>query len=265
MGLDDRDYMRDRYRKRRGLSGQSTRWNDKKSRVERDDDVPLGSASWIGKKDPGREFELKNPGYKDRPKGTARGGPWFEQKNQGFDYQKSRWRPKRAGRRAGKARMAWAGKLILPLILLTYGVRMYTDAKHWDFLPDIGRSEPFPKSGEFKVRRAYAAGRTVPFTVVAGDRKAVIQLLDAKSKPIFAIYVRANETAQAQAPRGTWIMRLIEGRMWQGDEQFFGPNTMTENTVAPQSFLAPGGFILDLRRRLDGNLPTEVQWTDPTF
>jgi len=34
MGIDDRDYMRGRYRERRGLWG--TRWNDRKSRVEQD-------------------------------------------------------------------------------------------------------------------------------------------------------------------------------------------------------------------------------------
>ncbi|WJM30031.1 hypothetical protein QUC32_26990 (plasmid) [Novosphingobium resinovorum] len=65
MGIDDRDYMRDRYRKRRALGG--TRWNDKKGRSERDDDTPIGSASWIGKND----------------------GLWFAEKNQGFDYQKN--------------------------------------------------------------------------------------------------------------------------------------------------------------------------------
>jgi hypothetical protein len=53
MGLDDRDYMRDRYRKRQGLGGTS--WNDRKSRVEH-------------------------------------GGAWFEDKNRGHDYQTGRYR-----------------------------------------------------------------------------------------------------------------------------------------------------------------------------
>ena len=53
MGLDDRDYMRDRYRKRQGLGG--TYWNDRKSRVEH-------------------------------------GGAWFEDKNRGHDYQTGRYR-----------------------------------------------------------------------------------------------------------------------------------------------------------------------------
>lgn len=54
MGLDDRDYMRDRYRKRQGLGG--TTWKDRKSRVEH-------------------------------------GGAWFEDKNRGHDYQTGRYRP----------------------------------------------------------------------------------------------------------------------------------------------------------------------------
>lgn len=51
MRLDDRDYMRDRYRKRQGLGG--TVWNDRKSRVEH-------------------------------------GSAWFEDKNRGHDYQTGR-------------------------------------------------------------------------------------------------------------------------------------------------------------------------------
>lgn len=196
MGLDDRDYMRERYRKRSGLSSENTRWNNKKLRAERDDGFSLGSTSWIGK-DPGKEFEMKNPGYKDRPKGTTRGGPWFEPKNQGFDYQKDRWRPQRKGARAAKARMAWAGKLILPLVLLIYGVRMYSDAKRWDFLPDIGLSEPIPESGEFKVRRSYASGPSAPFTIISGDRK---------SSPSCSIIARSRSlrpTSARMAPRAS--------------------------------------------------------------
>lgn len=43
MGIDDRDYMRERFRKRRGLG--KTRWNSKKDRTELEDNTPLGSAS----------------------------------------------------------------------------------------------------------------------------------------------------------------------------------------------------------------------------
>jgi hypothetical protein len=71
MGIADRDYLRERDRDRRGLRTRKIKWNNRKSRVELDDDVSLGSASWI-RKDPGKEFEMENPGYKARPTGTAR-------------------------------------------------------------------------------------------------------------------------------------------------------------------------------------------------
>ncbi|MGE4404299.1 hypothetical protein [Pseudomonas sp.] len=263
MGLDDRDYMRERYRKRRGLSLGPTRWNEKKSRVERDDGVPLGSASWIGK-DPGKEFEMKNPGYKERPNGTARGGPWFEPKNQGFDYQKNRWRPKAARKAAARRDFSWISRVIAPLLLLTYGVRMYTDAKRWDFLPDLGISEPFPESGEFKVRRAYAASQTSPLGIISGDRKVVVQLLDRQSEPIFATYVRENDSANVEVPRGTWVLRVIEGKTWHGDTEFFGANTVTEDAIGKMDFNNMGHRI-DLRRRFNGNLHTVNRWVDPTF
>lgn len=56
MGLDDRDYMRDRYQERQGTKFDQTRWRDTKARVEHD-------------------------------------GTWFEPNNRGQDYQKARWRP----------------------------------------------------------------------------------------------------------------------------------------------------------------------------
>lgn len=312
MGLDDRDYMRDRYRKRRGLSSENTRWNNKKDRVELDaeqqegtarggpwfapknqgfdyqknrwrpkgrretqdaghtgsgdDSVPLGSASWIGS-DPGKEFEMKNPGYAKATKGykpKASSTPRSKPKKRGLHIQKNVWWSKRGRRRAARARMAWAGKLILPLILLTYGVRMYSDAKRWDFLPDLGLSEPFPESGEFKVRRGYASGPTAPFTVISGDRKVVVQLLDHRSEPIFATYVRENASASVQAPRGKWIVRLIEGHAWHGDGEFFGANTVTEDAIEKMDF-TEAGHTIDLRRRVDGNMHTVNRWTNPTF
>jgi len=34
MGIDDRDYMRERYRDRQGKAAGKTIWNDRKARVE---------------------------------------------------------------------------------------------------------------------------------------------------------------------------------------------------------------------------------------
>ena len=76
MGIDDRDYMRERYRKRQGLDPGAVEWNDKKSRRELRRSgyhkaVPLGSAGWIS--------------------GLAGKTSWFE-KTRGLDYQKGRRR-----------------------------------------------------------------------------------------------------------------------------------------------------------------------------
>ena len=65
MGIDDRGYMRERYRARQGQAGASTWWNDRKSRRElgsNEKAVPLGSASWIG----------------GGGSGTGSGGGWFD-------------------------------------------------------------------------------------------------------------------------------------------------------------------------------------------
>lgn len=252
MALDDRDYMRDRYRKRRGLDTSDTKWNSRKTRVERDEDVPLGSASWVGK-DQGDWFTIKNPGYADRkPKNKPSPRPSRFVKGT----------PRRSRRDRSKGGLS---VFILPLILCGYAVGMYNDAKVWNYLPDFGVSVPFPESGEFKVRRAYASAPTSPFTIITGDRKAVVQLLNQKSEPIFAVYVRENGSAHVRAPQGTWQLRLIEGHKWHGDEEFFGTNTVTEDAVKPMTFAGTGGRTIDLRRRLDGNLHTQTRWTDPTF
>ncbi|MCW1432026.1 hypothetical protein [Novosphingobium sp. JCM 18896] len=153
---------------------------------------------------------------------------------------------------------------MLPLVLLTYGLRFYTDAKRWDFLPDFSFSEPFPKSGEFKVRRAYASGETMPLMVIASDRKVVVQLLNKRSEPIFATYVRENQSASVQVPKGAWNLRLIEGKNWHGDNEFFGANTVTEDSLKRMD-LTERGRTIDLRRRFDGNLKTVNRWSDPTF
>lgn len=80
MGIDDRDYMRERYRQRQGLGAGRTRWNDKKARREQLREEhgkagPLGSASWIG-----------------GGGGNGGGGAWFDRANRRFDDQNTRYR-----------------------------------------------------------------------------------------------------------------------------------------------------------------------------
>ncbi|WP_103727488.1 hypothetical protein [Novosphingobium sp. HII-3] len=114
------------------------------------------------------------------------------------------------------------------------------------------------------MRRGYASGPTTPFEIITGDRNAVVQLLNQRSEAIFATYVRENDAAHVLVPRGTWTLRLIEGRTWHGDDEFFGPNTVTEDAVVKWDFDGPGRGI-DLRRRIKGAVETVNRWSDPTF
>ena len=260
MGMDDRDYMKDRYRKRRGLP--TLKWNNPKSRVELDDGVPLGSASWIGK-DPGKEFEMKSPDYKARPTGTARGGPWFEPKNQGFDYQKNRWRPKRKSV-AAKRRSPWH-YLPLGLCLLLVAIPMFGDAKRHGWLPDFEEEVAFPDSGSVTVARSLSMKRvTSSLLVQTSDANAVVQLFDPDThKHVFSVYVHGNDRVRVPVPRGTYEMRLIEGDKWHGRERFFGANTAYETVAQPMLFEHRGGNGIDLRRQPNGNLPTRPMMSDP--
>ncbi|WP_236555034.1 hypothetical protein [Novosphingobium sp. 9U] len=256
--------MKDRYRKRRGLPPlKGTTWNNRKSRVELDDGIPLGSASWIGK-DRGKEFELKNPGYKDRPTGTARGGPWFEPKNQGFDYQKNRWRPKRkhSARRSGTP---WFRYVPLGLGLLLIAIPMLRDAKRQGWVPDIEQETPFPGSGSVTVARSLDMDRVTSWLEVqANSANAVVQLFEPDTKKhVISVYVRGDDHVRVRVPRGLYEVRLIEGRKWHGTVRFFGSSTTYETVAAPQRFPHQGGFGIDLRRRPHGGLPTRLMMNDP--
>lgn len=233
MGLDDRDYMRERYRKRRGLPPQDTRWNDNGARVERDD----ASSD-----------------------GTTRGGPWFAPKNQGFDYQKNRWRPGRA-----KSRPAWLNYVPLGLSALLIAIPMFGDAKRHGWLPDFEREVTFPDSGSVTVARDLNMKRvTSSLLVQTSDANAVVQLYDPEThQHVFSVYVRGNDRVRVPVPRGTYEMRLIEGMKWHGPERFFGRNTAYEIVAKPMVFVHRGGNGIDLRRRPHGGLPTLQMMSDP--
>lgn len=256
MGLDDRDYMRDRYRQRQSAGNGGVRWNDKKVRVEHDPpgykkavpkpEVPLGSASWIGK---------------DRFAGGS-GGGWFEAKNRGHDYQRGRYR-----RRPVKSRQ-WVRSLRLAipvLCLLTYAIPMFGDAKRGGWLPDFRSSIPFPESGSVEVAKNLSMKRvTSHLTVQTSDANAVVQLFDPDTDDhVLSVYVAGNDRVEVPAPRGTYRMRIVEGRKWHGPKEFFGPNTQFETVIKLLTFPKYGGHGIDLRRRPDGNLHTRPMITNP--
>ena len=227
MGLDDRDYMRDRYRQRQGAKR----------------DVPLGSASWIGQ----------------NVQPAASGGAWFEKKNRGHSYKQGRYRERRP------SILRHARWLIPTLCLSTYLVPMYFDAKRGGWMPDLKPGIPFPESGSVTVAADLPHKRiSSHLTVQTSDANAVVQLFDPESDDhVLSVYVAGNDKVDVPAPRGTYRMRIIEGRKWHGTESYFGPNTQFETVIKLMTFPKHGGAGIDLRRRIDGNLHTRPMLSDP--
>ena len=149
------------------------------------------------------------------------------------------------------------------LMLALRGLMTYDDARKHGYLPEFGTSQPFPTSGEFKVRGQQARGGTASFTITAGERNAVIQLVGRDGIPVFMTFVRMNEMAAVLAPQGTWTLRLIEGVTWYGERELFRSNTVVEDSREPLTFGPEGGHIIDLRRRFNGNLETTTNWRMP--
>lgn len=210
MGLDDRDYMRDRHRAR--------------ARV-----------------------------------GAASGGAWFAPGLRGQDYQRGRYR----GSRPSLLRHArW---LIPTLCLMTYVVPMYFDAKRGGWMPDLTSGIPFPESGSVTVATGLSQKRvTSRLTVQTSDANAVVQLFDPDTdEHILSVYVAGNDHVVIPAPRGTYRMKIIEGRKWHGPQRYFGPNTQFETVVKLMTFSKQMGNGIDLRRRIDGNLYTRPNITGP--
>jgi hypothetical protein len=95
----------------------------------------------------------------------------------------------------------------------------------------------------------------VPFTVVAGDKDAVVRLEDGQSRNAFTLFIRRGETAATRAPKGVWRLQIYEGLRWQGTSKLFGVNTSHDEGVEDIN-LAQVGRVIDLRGRFDGNLQT---------
>lgn len=155
------------------------------------------------------------------------------------------------------------GRDSFALLLGLKSLMTYDDARKHGYLPEFGTSQPFPESGEFKVRGRYASGGTARFTITAGERNAVVQLVGQDGIPVFMTFVRMNEMAAVLAPHGTWMLRLIEGETWYGEEELFDLNGVVEDSRERLTFGNDGGHIIDLRRRFNGNLETKTNWLMP--
>ena len=244
MGIDDRDYMRERHRQRQGLGPGKTNWNDRKARVEmahekHDKAVPLGSASWIGV--------------------TPPGGAWFAPENRGFDYQKGRHRP------GPVLRPHPAQKWIIGLCALTFLIPAYREAKRAGWIPDREPTLAFPSSGSVTVNRDIdPRTATARMSVVTDQANAVIQLFDRETdEHIISAYVRRHGSVTVPVPSGTYRMKVIEGDKWHGPQRFFGPSTTFETVVRPMVFTKRRGNGIDLHRSPAGTLYTTINIRNP--
>jgi len=252
MGLDDRDYMRDRYRKRQGLDPDGTTWNDKKARREQSraahkKAVPLGSASWVGK-----TIDME-PG--------SGGGAWFAAKNHGFDYQKGRFRP---------APPLFKPHPLQGLVLLLSAVGIlipaYREVKRAGWFPDRTPEIAFPATGTVTVSNGVnPRSATSRMSVVTDQANAVVQLFKRQTdEHVISVYVHRNDDVTVPVPPGTYRMKIIEGDKWHGTTSYFGPSTTFETVVRPMVFTRQRGSGIDLHRSPAGTLHTSINIKDPT-
>jgi len=221
MGINDRDYMRERYRKRRGLGG--TLWNDRKSRVEQD-------------------------------------GAWFAAKNQGFDYQKNRWRPKR---RKSSGQIGWA--IAGAVVLIAIAIPAWRDIKLTGWLPDNDPEMPFPTSGSVTVNRTVDPKSAISqLRIISAHGNAIVQLYDPHtSAHVISVYARRNAEVAVPVPPGTYRVRIVEGDKWHGTQRYFGISTISQTVSVPVRIDPHWTRVIDLHRSRWGNLRTSSDFRSP--
>ena len=236
MGIDDRDYMRDRYRQRRELP-KATSWNDKKGRVEE---------------------------------------AWFSSKDQEQDYKKDRWRQRECGPStpwAGSRRRS-EGFLgpsslqgwVLILCALPIAIGAFHEAKREGWLPDTRQEFEFPETGDVTVNQNVdPRDATSRFSVTTDNAHAVAQLFDLDGGHVLSVYVRRGSAVTTSVPPGVYRLKVAEGQRWFGPDHFFGNSMTYETVVQTMRFTRRQGAGIDLHRRPGGELPTRPNMDEPSF
>lgn len=278
MGIDDRDYMKDRYWEGQGKKppsrwsfnkaerkaaeadadnaqsrGDKTTWNDKKARRERAgvDDVLPGGASWGGKD---RSFDQYDSIAAAYPRKTG------HRRGQHFNDRR-----KTSGNRSVIYRTTPLYWIMAALSVLGVCIPMLGDLRRGGWLPDRDPGMPFPETGSVSVASDLPM-RTVRsrLTVVTSASNAVVQLVHPETdRHALSVFVAANSEVTIPAPVGIWRMRVIEGQKWHGNARFFGPNTQYETVAELMEFGHSRGNGIDLHRRIDGNLKTRQMLMGP--
>lgn len=236
MGINDRDYMRDRYRERRGIP-KATSWNDKKGRVE---------------------------------------GAWFSANERGHDNQKDRWRQRDRGPSTPWAGSRGRSKtllspprlqgLVLILCALPIAIGAFREAKREGWLPDTRPEYEFPASGDVTVNENVdPRDATSQFSVATDKAHAVAQLFDLDGGHVISVYVRRGSEVTTSVPPGVYRLKVAEGQRWFGLDHFFGNSMTYETVVKTMRFTRRQGAGIDLHRRPGGELLTRPSIDAPSF
>lgn len=223
MGLDDRDYMRER---RRAESKAAK----------------LASASWIDRK--GR---VEHDGFR------------LDAKNASHDYRKGRYRP--TPRIAAHPWQKWI--LLLSALSILIPLCGEAQRKGWlpDFAASVPFPETGSVTVAEKIRPA--AVKSSLTVEASEANAVVQLFDPVTNRHIFSVYVAGNHRITVPAPTGIFRMRLIEGKTWHGTTRYFGPNTSYETVAELMTFEPRSGHIIDLHRRPDGNLKTRLMLSRP--
>jgi len=244
MGIDDRDYMRDRYRQRQGLGSGRTEWNDKKGREQLRDGskkaVPLGSAGWVG-------------------------GSWFDEVNRGQDYQRKRYRSRRPKSKNRNVIKSFLVEVVLRLgivVIVPYAMyRLYiaTMIPAFQALVPV----PFPDNGSVYVTsQTDIERRQGLIRFKAPDAPAnsyVVMLHDInRGHDTLGVFVAGSRKTKTPVPVGTYRVRIAQGRpeTWRGLDKLFG-TTEARELMRPLTIVQATDKTVDLATPLSQALKIE--------
>ena len=216
MGIDDRDYMRDRYRQRQGLGSGRTEWNDKKGREQlrenRHGAVPLGSGSWIGE-------------------------GWFDEINRGHTYQKRRYRPRQSKTKKTSSFRSFLADVVLRLgfaIAVPYAMYLIYVATIIPAFKGL-MLVPFPDHGSVYVTPQTDIERRqglIRFKAPEGvANNYVVMLHDInRGHDVLGIFVASGRRTKTPIPVGTYRVRIAQGNpaTWRGFDKLFGATVVRE-------------------------------------
>jgi hypothetical protein len=223
MGLDDRDYMRERRRA--------------ESKAAR-----LGGTSWI-----------------DRKGRLEHHGLWFDATDVGNGYSGGRYWS--AARFTPHPWQKWIILLsALSILVPMYGE---LQRKGWlpDLAAAIPFPETGSVTVSRTIRAADVKSSLTVEASEANAVVQLFEPVT--NRHVLSVYVAANNRVTVPAPIGTFRMRLIEGQRWHGTNRYFGPNTSYETVADLMTFEPRSGHIVDLHRRPDGNLKTRLMLSRP--